>query len=176
MNDSLPEGERKLIFKRWEFWIGVLVLIIGTIFTRNYLEWVGDQAVVRMQNILAREEWQRMEAESGNLEAAYRADAYGGATPEETLRLFVEALEKEDFVLASKYFVVEKQEENLKELKLGSNQFFINAYHNGRLVPPSGVGSSGIYEIEVFPQNENTAFGVRLTKNPFTNKWKILEL
>ena len=62
MNDSLG---RKLIFERWEFWVGLLVLVVGVFFLKNYFEWVGNQAVVRMQGMLAQEEWQRMQLESG---------------------------------------------------------------------------------------------------------------
>ena len=39
------------------------------------------------------------------------ADTYGGKTPQETLELFIAAVEKGDYELASKYFVSEKQEE-----------------------------------------------------------------
>ena len=42
-----------------------------------------------------------------NLQAAeerQRQDVYGGNTPEETLQLFITALEKDDLELASKYF------------------------------------------------------------------------
>jgi hypothetical protein len=53
------------------------------------------------------------EAEIGRyteaLKDAYRADTYGGATPEETLMLFKSALEKGDTDLAAKYFLLEKQ-------------------------------------------------------------------
>jgi len=44
------------------------------------------------------------------------ADTYGGKTPEETLDMYIEAVEKGDYELASRYFVVEKQEEWKKEL------------------------------------------------------------
>jgi len=44
---------------------------------------------------------------------AEKADIYGGETPEETWSMFLEALKKEDFELASKYFVVDKQAEYL---------------------------------------------------------------
>lgn len=43
-------------------------------------------------------------------------DTYGGKTPKETLELFIAAVEKEDFALASKYFVLGKQKEWEKEL------------------------------------------------------------
>lgn len=58
-----------------------------------------------------------------NYEKQMRADTYGGATPEETLKLFVAALKKEDVELASKYFMLddngsrEKWVQRLTELK-----------------------------------------------------------
>jgi len=124
--------------------------------------------------------WIKMEAGQKVLEAQYRADTYGGSTPEETLGLFIKALEAKDYELAAKYFVVENQEkeldENIKGNTGGANQYFIDAYRKGRIVPPSNVGSSGIYEIEVFPQDESIAFGVRLILNEFNGRWKIIEL
>lgn len=51
-----------------------------------------------------------------DLERSYAEDTYGGSTPEETLKLFIAALEAGNIDLASKYFVVEKQEEWKKEL------------------------------------------------------------
>ena len=46
-----------------------------------------------------------------DLRAQYENDPYGGDTPEETLALFIEALERGDVELASKYFVIDEQEE-----------------------------------------------------------------
>ena len=45
------------------------------------------------------------------------ADTYGGKTPQETLQMYIDAVEKGDYGLASKYFVVEKQEGELNTLK-----------------------------------------------------------
>ena|SRR3989338_5745228 len=45
------------------------------------------------------------------------ADTYGGKTPQETLELFIAAVEKGDYELASKYFVKSKQEEELRALQ-----------------------------------------------------------
>lgn len=56
---------------------------------------------------------QRLQA----LQEQYEKDMYGGDTPEETLRLFIEALKKEDIDLAAKYFVIDKQEEWLENLQ-----------------------------------------------------------
>lgn len=121
-----------------------------------------------------------MQAEQKALEARYRADTYGGDTPEETLRLFVEALEAKDYELAAKYFVPENQAENLSNFPLaeisGGMAGFIDAYRNGRVVPPDRVGASGIYEIELYEPREEYPYGIRLILNEFTGKWKIVEL
>ena len=53
----------------------------------------------------------RVAAYEQEQERPYREDMYGGKTPKETLDLFIAALQKEDFVLASKYIVLSKQEE-----------------------------------------------------------------
>ena len=44
-------------------------------------------------------------------ERPYQEDTYGGKTPKETLELFIAAVEKGDYDLASKYFILTKQEE-----------------------------------------------------------------
>ncbi len=45
------------------------------------------------------------------------ADTYGGKTPQETLRMYIDAVEKGDYELASKYFIGTKQEGELRSLK-----------------------------------------------------------
>ena len=54
------------------------------------------------------------------LEEAYKNDAYGGSTPEETLQLFIDALKKGDTELAVRYFLISEQDkwrENLNKIK-----------------------------------------------------------
>src|SRR3989344_6191762 len=58
----------------------------------------------------------QVEQDLKNLEKAYAEDSFGGETPEETLRLFVDALKKEDTELAAKYFVLDKQEQWREDL------------------------------------------------------------
>ncbi|MCH7883393.1 hypothetical protein IIA95_03195 [Patescibacteria group bacterium] len=50
------------------------------------------------------------------LERQYAEDTYGGKTPEETLELFIDALKAGDIELASKYFVIDEQEEIKNDL------------------------------------------------------------
>lgn len=58
------------------------------------------------------EEWSYQEVKT-RLDAE-KADIYGGETPEETWAMFLDALKKEDFELASKYFVLDKQADYLE--------------------------------------------------------------
>src|SRR3989304_3783323 len=44
-------------------------------------------------------------------------DTYGGKTPQETLQMYIDAVEKGDYELASKYFIGEKQEKELAKLQ-----------------------------------------------------------
>ncbi len=52
----------------------------------------------------------RLESEMKILQDQYKNDTYGGTTPEETLKMFIEALKKGDTDLAAKYFVIESQD------------------------------------------------------------------
>lgn len=64
--------------------------------------------------------WQEQRAVAAaqkKLEELYRNDKYGGKTPEETFDMFIAALEKGDVDLASKYFVLNKQEQWRKTLE-----------------------------------------------------------
>ena len=54
------------------------------------------------------------------LERKYAEDPYGGDTPEETLRLFIDALKNDDLDLAARYFVLDKQtqwKDDLEKIK-----------------------------------------------------------
>lgn len=59
-------------------------------------------------------------------ERQYEEDTYGGTTPEETLELFISALEAGDIELASKYFVVEERAGVLSDLKISVDQNKLN--------------------------------------------------
>src|SRR3989338_1040080 len=55
------------------------------------------------------------------------ADTYGGKTPQETLDLFIAAVEKGDYELASRYFVIERQAAELKSLQNSKKENINNA-------------------------------------------------
>src|SRR3989338_4669686 len=110
----------KTIFKSWT---GVPVLILVVL------------AVVWL--LPGYKIWQLKRAYD-KVEEPYYTDTYGGATPEETYDLFIEALKAGDVELASKYFVLYKQDDLLKTLskfkETGELAGLINELEYGKTV------------------------------------------
>lgn len=106
---------------------------------------------------------------------AYKNDTYGGATPEETLRLFIDALKAGDTDLAAKYFVVEEQENQTKYLRDVKDKNLIETMVNELQRTElsitedkaffSLVGKDGIVESDLIMRMDETK-----------GLWKILEL
>ena len=88
----------------WKYAVGVLVIIIAVL--GGYIGWYqyfsSDAKYRREVEQSALELPAKLEA----YKKAREADTYGGKTPEETLQLFIEALENRDLELASKYFSI----------------------------------------------------------------------
>src|SRR3989344_3640770 len=93
--------------RAWKFETGFLLIISAAL-----LIWAGTAYL----SPVARQE-RAANAYLKNLEQQYKDDTYGGTTPEETLSLFISALEKGDIELASKYFLPEDREEMSKGLE-----------------------------------------------------------
>ena len=91
-------------------WYGVLFLVL----LAGGIIWTVLNGMPYFNRLRANWEAQRLQSEWEN---PYREDKYGGKTPEETYDMFLDALRKEDIVLASKYFVVSKQDDWLKTLE-----------------------------------------------------------
>jgi hypothetical protein len=120
-------------------------------------------------------------------EQKYAADTYGGTTPEETYQLFLEALKKQDIELASKYFILDKQETY--------KQFFTDIKNNDKwdemiedllkLDNQKGeMKENNTYVIRVYNDEHYLIAQATLRvpfsfigteKKPLTNIWKIIE-
>ncbi|MBU4536647.1 hypothetical protein KJ603_01240 [Patescibacteria group bacterium] len=129
------------------------------------------------------EEYGEFIANGGN-ESAYlewvkeleKQDVYGGKTPEETLEMYIKALENRDFELASKYFVLEDQEKEYEELVvLGEDK--INSYLNvlNTAKPTSYSKTFNTYELRSFFDREDVLI-TKFIKNNETNLWKLESL
>jgi len=162
---------------RWWFWVGVVALILVAFYLAGYLRWYAEGAKYRIQNQISNQYIASQEAQQAALEAQYKNDPYGGATPEATLKLFIEALEKKDYTLASNYFIPEKRQEALKNMPEGvsSGGFaaLIQAYNKGQVTTSTVTNES---EITIASSNQGAPYIFRLIQNPFTKKWLISEL
>ncbi len=88
----------------WQHWSAVLILIL----IASLVIW----AMLNLGPILKFWEDQRAASLANKrLEEVYKSDIYGGKTPDETVDLFIKSLEQGDMVLASKYFIFDKQQE-----------------------------------------------------------------
>lgn len=101
---SDPAGGKKINWRQFgRHWIVVFILAVLAAFVIWGMLKSGPWL----------REWQNRRAASAfkkQMEELYRNDKYGGKTPEETFDMFIAALEKGDVELASKYFVLDKQE------------------------------------------------------------------
>ena len=99
--------------KSVKFIIGFVVIVL--------IVWVAFDGVPRYQNW---QEWKNIKKQAEEFEKTEKErkelianDTYGGKTPQETLEMFIKAVEAGNYELASRYFVVEKQGEELKALQ-----------------------------------------------------------
>lgn len=81
----------------------VAVLVVVGYGYPAYKGWSGRRGVENLANALK-------QAEKEDYKLAL-ADTHGGKTPQETLDMFIKAVEEGDYELASKYFIIAKQEE-----------------------------------------------------------------
>jgi len=120
------------------------------------------------------------------LEAKYANDSYGGKTPEETYQLFLEALKNQDIDLASKYFILDKQEEYKKLLTSIKNNNDWDKMMADLLLPRNQHGKmiGDEYRIEIVDEN-NVSVTTIVIKKPvlivgsdkkeISNLWKITQ-
>jgi len=115
-------------------------------------------------------------------EEKYKADTYGGLTPQETYQLFLQALQNKDIELASKYFILDKQSDYKK--------LFTQIQANGQwdnmmkdlLMPSNQQGqflNDNWYQIEIVNEHNEVVATIALTKvknlnfQSLSNIWKI---
>ncbi len=106
-----------------------------------------------------------------------REDIYGGKTPQETIDLFVAALEKDDLELASKYFSLTAEGETdpkwLAALQKSKEEDKLPSVINAlkRATPAGGWGP--YFGFESFNEQREFLISIGLRQNEFSNLWKI---
>ncbi|MBI1975090.1 MAG: hypothetical protein HYS57_01870 [Parcubacteria group bacterium] len=106
-------------------------------------------------------------------------DTYGGKTPEETYQLFLQALEKQDIELASKYFVREKQgeiQQRLTKIKDNGKWQFMYEDLSGKKTKQSfkSVHESW-HEVEILNDSGGLIAAFRIEKYGVKDLWKLTQ-
>lgn len=109
----------------WGIGIGIVIAVLLGVFY-----WVEVREFQERQDIGEDREafYEHMEQKREGLVKAYKNDTVGGETPQETWDMFIGALEAGDTEQASKYFVVEKQEEMKKQFDAGRENGAIDEF------------------------------------------------
>ena len=142
----------------------VFVLYVGGVWAvRAYQQWQGEKAVQKTVENL-----KKFEAEDY---AKAMADTYGGKTPQETLQMYISAVEKGDYELASKYFIGDKQEEELKSLKISEREDILNIID----LLKQTFKNQGSYSWDKKFFSIDKPIGVSFKPYP-NNIWKIIEI
>ncbi len=101
---------------------------------------------------------------------------FGGKTPQETLKMLISALEKNDLTLAAKYFIPDNRKTVSEDLaKLNSANFLGDLISDLKNVKPGGLTNETSYYFEVVDKNDQATTNLELIKNQ-KGLWKIISL
>lgn len=117
--------------------------------------------------------YQQMKAVKEIEKMAKESDKWGGKTPEETVRLFTEAVKKGDFELASKYGREELIKPKLEQLKTGEKiDVLISGLEKGELEENLGFGGDS-FDLRVKEDSEK--YWIMSLFKSDGGTWKIVE-
>lgn len=105
-NNQLNKDFRKFL----GLFIVIILLVAGAYITWKIYDYNRAPAALRQFE-------QALRDEQANNYQQMMADTYGGKTPQETLQMYIDAVSAGDYDLASKYFVEDKREAALENLK-----------------------------------------------------------
>lgn len=155
-----------------------VVLLAGayavSVYVRIWNSGTEYRDIARGQQLWLAEEYAR----GAKINALEKMDTYGGATPQETWKLFVAALEAGDTDLAAKYFVIEKQDEMrvfLKKEKEGDTLKYILADFK-TIEKEKMFESKKDFDFITKPDIQGYTFNYSLHYSTTSNLWKIYEL
>jgi len=157
--------------------LSIPVILIVIFFVQDYARFAYDSYQGDKQEQMTIDYMAEQERLAQEMNEAYKQDFDGGETPQETWRLFVTALEAGDTDLASKYFIVEKQEEwkeNISLVKKGGNlPLMIEDISNNY----KELGHTKAKDFRYVKKDKGIVVAeLILVLNPYTNTWKIKDL
>lgn len=170
-----------------KFWIVVILAGALLVVIAGAAVWDATSGVEEAQERDTRERSLAYQQFIVNYETAMRNDTWGGKTPEETLQLFITALEAGDTDLAAKYFMLEtdesspnyltrrKWEDGLRKAKEeGRLGEIITKLRETRLQPLD----LEFPDLAIFESSENSnddvAVFVNMQLNRYSYSWKLI--
>ncbi len=170
-----PQGSFKNHY--WKFVGGFLVIVVLALVTVPFIGKYMDKQQAQTeedQHVASRKAMQ-------DLQDRLKNDKDGGATAEETLKLFITALKKWDIEQADKYFVFypEKQQQRLiSELKdiqeKGKLDLFID--YLGKAKYDNEVSSEGNVSFGYINRKDRTGIDIQIMQGKYSTIWKIEHL
>jgi hypothetical protein len=158
------------IMKKFLIIVSILIglLLVWWVGSAAYSGWMGYK-------------WQKKtDAFQAALEQPYKEDTYGGKTPEETWAMYISALEKKDFDLASKYYALSNQQSERDYLnqvnQKGDLDKWIAELKTLEKDSKQSDQSRPIYSYQYYDKEfKKQLWGsVIFYQNPYTKVWKLL--
>lgn len=144
--------------------VGIFIVAIGILWgIYYYRQWQGEKAVTALHDYLQKQS-------DAALQSAM-ADTYGGSTPQETLQMYINAVEKGDYELASKYFIESKRASELAMLQNSTEENTDNII----LMLKEAQKSSGSWSENKKEFTFNDPILVDFVLYP-NNVWKLVEI
>ena len=140
---------------------GIVVLGMGALLGVQYWRYQTSPEYRTIQNLK-------------NLEKQYAEDPYGGDTPEETLRLFIDALKNGDTELAAKYFILDKQQQWREDLAKIKEKGLLDKMINELLQTKKRVNGDRAFFTLI--RDNDIPSELIMYKNLLNGIWKISEL
>lgn len=163
----------------YKFLVGFLGIILVAVI--SYLIWNEYfSAAARLSRQLQKQYEQALQYQQ-DYEETMRKDTYGGKTPEETLKLFIEALKKEDVELASKYFLLDEnlsREKWINFLKQLKERGYLLRLADDITKEAKPVGSlyNGNFQFKLYNNDGTTGLLIDMQFNRYSQVWKIESL
>ena len=166
--------------------IGIIILLAAG---AGFWVWQKYQAdLVVVDNLIVTKEDERkflepLAREQKEREEAYKKDAYGGKTPEETLKLYLDAQRAKNIELASRYYLIEDQQEErrilenlLKEDAVSYNRW-AGFMAKAKKVKEEGDRASFEYEYELTYEVVDSEFpNIKIPPGTYTNTISFVKL
>jgi hypothetical protein len=179
--NAFPEVSKRS-YRKFVIWFLIIVgLTVGGFFI-----WDGYFSPGAEYRRQTQENYQKYLDFEANYEKALTEDTFGGKTPEETLDMFIEALEDGNVELASEYFYLDTNEKS--EYYLTQNEWrkgLIKAKEEERLgeiinqltkaIPTKNqsIVNKNIFWYSIYNKNGEVEQDIEFKLNPYSGVWKI---